>query len=63
MTSQPVKNKVSVPKKKRKPKVKPTKREVIRKAAERRPQGGFCRAYLQCVGNYQSHQTDGRDGA
>ena len=36
MTSQPVKNKVSVPKKKkRKPKVKPTKREVIRKAAER----------------------------
>ena len=36
MTSQPVKNKVSVPKKKkRKPKVNPTKREVIRKAAER----------------------------
>lgn len=36
MTSQPVKNKVSVPKKKkRNPKVKPTKREVIRKAAER----------------------------
>lgn len=36
MTSQPVKNNVTQPKKKkRKPKVKPTKREVIRKAGER----------------------------
>ena len=34
MTSQPVKSNITVPKKKKK-KVKPTKREVIRKAAER----------------------------